>query len=217
VKIYCATSNPGKLREFRLAGEVLGIDIEPLAGIKSIQAPEESGATFEENARIKAAYYSHFAPGPLFADDSGLEVDALDGAPGVHSARFAGGAGDEANNRLLLERLGNNPQRAARFVCVIALADGGRLRQTFRGTVEGRILEEPRGPNGFGYDPLFYYPPFGCSFGETAPERKLTVSHRGAALRALFRHLSQWVGPLGPQPTPSSASSAGPVPPAKNR
>jgi XTP/dITP diphosphohydrolase len=79
--------------------------------------------------------------------------------------------------------------RSARFVCVIALVDGGRLLRTFRGAVEGRILEEPRGPHGFGYDPLFYYPPFGCSFGEAAPERKLTVSHRGAALRALFRHL----------------------------
>ena len=130
-------------------------------------------------------------PGLLFADDSGLEVDALGGAPGVYSARFAGpGATDAANNQLLLERMRGERGRSARFVCVIALADGGRLLQIFRGAVEGQILEEPRGPHGFGYDPLFYYPPFGCSFGEAAPDRKLTVSHRGKALRALFQHLS---------------------------
>lgn len=191
MKIYCATGNPGKLREFHLAGELLGIDVEPLAGLKSIPAPEENGATFEENARIKAAYYSRFAPGPLFADDSGLEADTLGGAPGIYSARFAGpDASDDANNQLLIERMRGVRDRSARFVCVIALVHGGRLVETFRGAVEGQILEEPRGPNGFGYDPLFYYPPFGCSFGEVAPERKLTVSHRGAALRALFRHLS---------------------------
>jgi XTP/dITP diphosphohydrolase len=189
VKIYCATSNPGKLREFRLAGEVLGIDIEPLADMKSIAAPEENGATFEENARIKAAYYSRFAPGPLFADDSGLEVDALGGAPGVHSARYAGGAGDQANNRLLLDRLGDNPHRTARFVCVIALAEAGIVRATFRGTVEGQILYEALGPAGFGYDPLFYYPPFGCSFGEVDGEKKFAVSHRGNALRLMLESL----------------------------
>ncbi|MGD1072310.1 MAG: RdgB/HAM1 family non-canonical purine NTP pyrophosphatase [Bryobacteraceae bacterium] len=190
MKIYCATSNPGKLREFRLAGEVLGIDIEPLEGIKSIEAPEENGATFEENARIKAAYYSRFAPGPLFADDSGLDVDALGGEPGVHSARYAGGAGDEANSRLLLERLGDNPRRTARFVCVIALAEAGVVRATFRGTVEGEILHETRGPAGFGYDPLFYYAPFGCSFGEVDGEKKFGVSHRGNALRRMLEALS---------------------------
>jgi len=189
VKIYCATGNPGKLREFRLAGEVLGIDVEPLADMKSIAAPEENGATFEENARIKAAYYSRFAPGPLFADDSGLEVDALGGAPGVRSARYAGGGGDEANNRLLLDRLGDNPHRTARFVCVIALAEAGIVRATFRGTVEGEILREARGPAGFGYDPLFYYPPFGCSFGEVDGEKKFAFSHRGNALRLMLESL----------------------------
>src|SRR5262249_33654557 len=149
------------------------IDVEPLAGLKSIAAPEENGATFEENALIKAAYYSRFAPGPLFADDSGLEVDALNGEPGVWSARFAGpGATDAANNRLLLERLGDNPHRKARFVCAIGLAEGGGVRATFRGVVEGEILREPRGPGGFGYDPLFFYPPFGCSFGEVDGPKK---------------------------------------------
>jgi XTP/dITP diphosphohydrolase len=191
MKIYCATGNPGKLREFQLAGRVLGIDVEPLAGVKAVAAPEETGATFEENARIKAEYYSGFAPGPLFADDSGLEVDALAGAPGVFSARYAGeGATDAANNQLLLERLADNPQRAARFVCVIALAENGIVTATFRGAVEGEILHQPRGPAGFGYDPLFYYPPFAASFGEVDDERKFSVSHRGNALRALLRHLS---------------------------
>jgi XTP/dITP diphosphohydrolase len=191
VKIWCATGNPGKLREFRLAGKVLGIEIEPLASLKEITAPEETGATFEENARLKAEYYSRFSPGPLFADDSGLEVDALSGQPGVYSARFAGErATDEANNQLLLERLGANPNRTARFVCVIALAEAGLTIGTFRGTVEGEILTEARGPGGFGYDPLFYYPPFGCTFGEVEGERKFAVSHRGNALRALLDYLS---------------------------
>ncbi len=192
MKIYCATGNPGKLREFQLAGRVLNIDVEPLAGLKTITAPEESGATFEDNARIKAAYYSEFASGPLFADDSGLEVDALGGAPGVYSARFAGPeATDAANNRLLLERLGDNPNRTGRFVCVIALAEGGQVRATFRGVVEGEILREARGPGGFGYDPLFYYPPFGCTFGEVEGEKKFDVSHRGQALRQLLQYLSE--------------------------
>ena len=192
MKIYCATGNAGKLREFRLAGELLGIDIEPLADLKTIPAPEENGSTFEDNARLKAAYYSRFAPGPLFADDSGLEVDALGGAPGVYSARYAGvHATDQANNRLLLERLGDRPNRSARFVCVIALAEGGEVRQTFRGEVEGEILREARGPGGFGYDPLFYYPPFGCSFGEVDGEKKFDASHRGRALRALLDYLGE--------------------------
>ncbi len=189
--VYCATGNPGKLREFRLAAEQGGIQVETMPGLADLPPCAETGATFEANAILKAEYYGRHAPGLLFADDSGLEVDALGGAPGVYSARFAGpDATDESNNRLLLERMRGVRGRSARFVCVIALVDGGRLLRTFRGAVEGRILEAPRGPHGFGYDPLFYYPPFGCSFGETAPERKLTVSHRGAALRALFRHLS---------------------------
>jgi len=189
--IYCATGNPGKLREFQLAARVLDIDIEPLPNLKSIAAPEEHGATFEENARIKAEYYSRLAPGPLFADDSGLEVDALGGEPGVRSARYAGGgAGDAANNRLLLERLGDREDREARFVCVIALAENGNTIQTFRGTVEGRILRDARGAAGFGYDPLFFYPPFGCSFGEVDGEQKFEVSHRGHALRKMLKYLA---------------------------
>ena len=189
--VSCATGNPGKLREFGLAAEQAGILVGTLPGLAAMPPCEETGATFEANAILKAEYYGRNEPGLLFADDSGLEVDALEGAPGVYSARFAGTAAtDQANNQLLLDRMRGVRDRSARFVCVIALADGGRLLETFRGVVEGQILEAPRGPNGFGYDPLFYYPPFRCSFGEADPEQKLTVSHRGAALRAMFRHLS---------------------------
>lgn len=160
--------------------------IEPLPGLADILPCDETGVTFEENAVEKALYYGSRTSGWLFAEDSGLEVDALNGAPGVYSARYADpGATDESNNALVLERLGSSMQRSARFVCVIALAHAGRVVKTFRGTVEGEILHSPRGPNGFGYDPIFYYPPFGCSFGEVDRERKQTVSHRGAALRLL--------------------------------
>jgi XTP/dITP diphosphohydrolase len=191
MKILCATGNPGKLREFRLAGELLGVDVEALPDLKSIAAPEETGATFEENARLKAEYYSRFAEGLLFADDSGLVVDALRGEPGVYSARYAGEhATDEENNRLVLERLGDNTHRTARFVCVIALAQGGETVATFRREVEGELLHEARGPAGFGYDPLFYYPPFGCSFGEVDGAKKFGVSHRGNAVRAMLSYLS---------------------------
>jgi XTP/dITP diphosphohydrolase len=188
LRLYCATTNPGKLREFQsmLAGS---IQVESLPGLTGIPVCEETGATFEENAIQKAVYYSRFCDGPLFVDDSGIEADALDGAPGVYSARFGGpDASDEANNRLLLERMKGVSDRTARFVCVVALAAVGKLLRTFRGEVEGELLNEPRGPNGFGYDPLFYYPPFGCSFGEVAPEKKMAVSHRGKALRAMLAY-----------------------------
>jgi XTP/dITP diphosphohydrolase len=191
VTVCCATGNPGKLREFRLAAAQAGVQVETLPGLAEMPPCKETGDTFEANAILKAEYYGRHASGLLFADDSGLEVDALGGAPGVYSARFAGpGATDEANNQLLLERMRGIRNRSARFVCVIALVDCGHLQAVFRSTVEGQILEEPRGSNGFGYDPLFYWAPFGCSFGEVAPELKLTVSHRGAALRSLFGHLS---------------------------
>ena len=190
--IWCATGNPGKLREFRLAASVLNVDIQPLDGLKQIEAPEETGATFEENAALKAVYYSQFAPGRLFADDSGLEVDALGGEPGVRSARYAGDdATDAANNQLVLDRLAGKSDRTARFVCVIAVAEAGKLLATFRGSVEGRIIDELRGAGGFGYDPMFYYPPYGCTFGEVEGERKFAVSHRGEALRKMLSWLTE--------------------------
>lgn len=184
--LYCATTNLGKLREFAMAGSDL-YTIEPLPGLAEIPAPEETGSTFEANAIGKALHYGRHTDGWLFAEDSGLEVDALNGDPGVYSARYAGeGAGDQENNRLVLEKLGASADRSARFVCVIALVYGGKQVKTFRGAVEGQILNEARGSSGFGYDPIFYYPPFGCSFGEVDGAQKQPVSHRGAALRMMM-------------------------------
>jgi XTP/dITP diphosphohydrolase len=186
VIVYCATSNPGKLREFQLAAP--DFDIRPLP--KRVPPPDETGETFEENAAIKAEAYGAHVDGYLFADDSGLEVDALDGAPGVHSARYAGEhATDAENNGLLLERLHGVGNRTGRFVSVIALVRDGKLVKSFRGSVEGRILDGPRGSGGFGYDPLFFYEPFGCTFGEATIEQKMTVSHRGLALDQMFTYL----------------------------
>ncbi|MEP7367670.1 MAG: non-canonical purine NTP pyrophosphatase, partial [Acidobacteriota bacterium] len=143
--LYCATSNPGKLREFQLAAERLAgpdLHVETVPGLSALEAPEETATTFAGNAALKAMYYSRHAPGPVFADDSGLEVDALDGAPGVYSARYAGpDATDAGNNALVLERMLAKEDRTARFVCVIALAEGGRLIETFEGRVEGVLLE----------------------------------------------------------------------------
>ena len=167
-----------------------GIELTLLPDFDRIPACPETGATFDENAVRKATYYGRHAGGLLFAEDSGIEVDALGGAPGVRSARFAGeGATDEANNRLLLERLRGVADRTARYRAVIALVDYGKLVRTFHGSVEGRIAEEPRGTNGFGYDPLFYYPPLNCTFAELPPEEKNARSHRRAAFAGLLGFL----------------------------
>ena len=191
MKLYCATTNHGKLAEFQLAGRQSGaVDIEVMPGLRNMPPCEETGQTFRDNAVQKALYYSAHVPGYLFVDDSGLAVDALNGAPGVHSARFAGAhADDRANNALLLEKMRGVTDRRARFVCVVALAQDGRLVETFEGTIEGELLDGPRGGGGFGYDPLFYCPPFGCTLAEATEEQKILVSHRGKALRAMFRYL----------------------------
>jgi XTP/dITP diphosphohydrolase len=175
VKIHCATSNPGKLREFQQAAP--DFEIVPI----SLPAPEETGRTFEENALLKARYYGARIDGYLFVDDSGIEVDALHGRPGVDSAHF--------NNDWLLDQLRGVENRAARFACVIALVFNNEPARLFRGQVEGRILREPRGNNGFGYDPLFYYEPFGCTFGEADTAAKMRVSHRAQALAKMFTFL----------------------------
>jgi XTP/dITP diphosphohydrolase len=180
VIVYCATTNPGKLREFRMAAP--DFDIRTV----SVSAPEEHGQTFEENACAKALYYGALVDGYLFADDSGIEVMALGGEPGVDSARF--------DNVWLLDQMCGVEDRAARFVCVIALVRAGALVGTFRGSVEGTIVvgtteDAPRGSNGFGYDPLFYYAPLGCTFGEATTEQKMRVSHRAQALGAMFTYL----------------------------
>jgi XTP/dITP diphosphohydrolase len=200
VIVYCATSNPGKLREFQLAAP--DFDLRQLP--RPIAPPDETGSAFEDNAAIKALYYGGFAGGYLFADDSGLEVDALGGAPGVHSARYAGPeATDADNNSLLLRRLEGAADRRARFICVIALVNDGKLVRTFRGAVEGRILDAPRGRGGFGYDPLFYYEPFGCTFGEAAIADKMRVSHRAQALEAMFTFLRGNAASAGSQSSSS--------------
>ena len=183
--LYCATGNPGKLREWQQA--LAGWELKVVA----LAPCEESGQTFEENACQKAVYYSKHAPGLLFAEDSGLEVDALGGAPGVYSARFAGeAANDEDNNRLLIEKMRGVRDRSARYVCVIAVAEAGAVLRTFRGEVEGKIIDTPRGGNGFGYDPYFFYGPFQSTFAEASTEQKQTVSHRGRALAAMAEWLS---------------------------
>lgn len=189
-RLYCATGNAGKLREFRMAALHAPVEIELLPGYKEFPPCVEDGATFEANAIKKALHYAPHATGPLFADDSGLEVDALGGAPGVYSARFSGpGATDESNNRLLLEKLRGISSRAARFVCAIALVESGSVVGVYHGAVEGYLIDEPRGTGGFGYDPLFFCPAFGCTFGEATPEQKFSLSHRGRALRAMLEAL----------------------------
>lgn len=203
--LYAATSNPGKLAEFQAAAREapIALQVEPLPGFASLPHCLEDGATFAENARKKALHYSGLADGLVFADDSGLEVDALGGAPGVLSARYSVHAGspapnldagsDARNNEKLLRALAALPQvrRQARFICVIALARAGRLLDTFEGRAEGVIADAPRGRGGFGYDPLFLLPELSRTFGELAPEEKLRHSHRGRA----FRALALWLAP----------------------
>ncbi|MBI3475937.1 MAG: RdgB/HAM1 family non-canonical purine NTP pyrophosphatase [Acidobacteria bacterium] len=200
MQVLVATSNPGKLRDFAGAAETHGVRIVGIPGFSSLPQVVEDGQTFEANACKKATEYSLAAPGQLvLADDSGLEVDALGGAPGVHSARYAAeqphlvGANteDHANNARVLRELGNvaDEQRGARFVCVLAAARDGKTIATFRGESAGVILNEPRGENGFGYDPLFYFPHIGKTFAELTAVEKSRYSHRGKA----FREFLAWV------------------------
>ena len=193
-RLLVATLNPGKVREFAAALIPAGIEVQGLDSIEHPPRIEETGATFEANARLKAEGYSRHTEWPVLADDSGLEVDALGGAPGVWSARYGGGGLDDAaRNRKLLEALaGVAPdQRGARFRCALAVAWSGETLATFEGVVEGRILDEPRGHNGFGYDPLFFHPESGCTTAELATDAKQRISHRGQAIAALLAALEQ--------------------------
>jgi XTP/dITP diphosphohydrolase len=190
--LHACSSNASKLAEFSLAAEQAGSEFQilPLPGLKQIAPPEETGETFEENAVSKALYYSRFSEELVFADDSGLEVDALGGAPGILSARFAGlEATDEENNTLLLKSMADGVPREARFVTAIALAKAGKLITVAHGNVTGDILTEARGTGGFGYDPLFFYPPLDRSFAELSDAEKFAVSARGNATRNLLRWL----------------------------
>lgn len=194
-KMVLATSNANKLREIR---EILGdLDVEIISladvGLAGIEIVED-GSTYEENSLKKAREIMVRTGLDTIADDSGLEVDALDGAPGIYSARFSGeGATDACNNILLLEKLQNVQEeaRTARFVSAVsvAFADGREL--AVRGTVEGRIGFEPQGENGFGYDPLFYYPEADCTFAQMDSGLKNRISHRSRALRALHDALKE--------------------------
>ncbi|HVO60480.1 MAG TPA: RdgB/HAM1 family non-canonical purine NTP pyrophosphatase [Terriglobales bacterium] len=201
-RILIATSNAGKLRDFAGAAKEHGVEVSGLPDFASLPAVVEDGATFEENARKKAEFYSRSAPGYIvLADDSGIEIDALNGAPGVHSARYAAevpheaefNTPDEENNACVLRELKGVPpeRRTGRFVCVIAAARNGATVATFRGEAEGVILDNPRGTNGFGYDPLFYFPPIKKAFAELTSEEKARHSHRGAALRKFLEWCDQ--------------------------
>jgi len=196
-RILIATSNPGKIRDFAGAASVRGIEVAQLPNFTSLPSVIEDGTTFEANARKKAEAYSRYAAGELvIADDSGLEVDALGGAPGVHSARYAAdephaaetNTDDEANNAKLVREIRGVPpeERTARFVCWIAAAREGETLAVFEGEAQGIIVEQARGSNGFGYDPLFYFPSIGKTFAELSSEEKAKYSHRGAAFRAFL-------------------------------
>ena len=189
-RLLVATTNPGKLREILGLLDGVANQLSTVADWPSVKAPEETGATFAENARLKALYYAAATGLPTVAEDSGLEIDALGGTPGVESARFGGAESTYPEKfQLIYARLRGTPKdAAARFVCALALADSGRIVFEASGTVEGTIAPAPRGSGGFGYDPIFYYPPFGCTLAE-AGERKAEVSHRARAFRKLRAHL----------------------------
>lgn len=190
--LLVATFNSGKLREFHdyLAG--LPFDVIGLNRLLEVSPSPEDGNTFEQNAQQKARYYSRFFPGLTLADDSGLVVDALGGEPGIYSARYlSSSATDEQRCQEILARLQNvaEPVRTARFVCSLALARQGEVIQTFKGTVEGEIAREPRGSNGFGYDPIFLLPALNRTMAELSGSEKLAIGHRGQALRKMSDYL----------------------------
>ena len=196
-RILIATSNPGKIRDFAGAASPYGIEITPIPNFSSIPPVVEDGLTFEANARKKAEAYSRYIAGEIvIADDSGLELDALGGAPGVHSARYAAdephraeaNTDDEANNAKLIREIKHVPaeKRTGRFVCWIAAARDGKTLAVFEGKAEGMILDAQRGTNGFGYDPLFYFPRIEKTFAQLSSEEKANYSHRGSAFRAFL-------------------------------
>lgn len=194
MRLLVATTNVGKVREIRelladIPYELVGLDRLP-----PIAPPEETGRTFAENARAKALYYAAAAGELTVAEDSGLEIDALDGAPGVESARFGGTDTTYPQKfELIYQQLRERgaASSTARFVCALAVARNGRIEFEATGSVEGAIAPEPSGAGGFGYDPIFFYPPFGCTLAEVAAERKSAVSHRGNAFRQLRAYLNQ--------------------------
>jgi XTP/dITP diphosphohydrolase len=192
MKLCLASGNPGKLHEFQVLAAGHALELQLLPGFAALPEFEENAPTFAENAAGKALYHSRHCEGMVFADDSGLVVPALGGAPGVHSARYAGaGASNEQRIAKLLAELQDKKgaERAAYFVCVIAAAQQGRAVAVVSAKVDGEILEAPRGRSGFGYDPVFFFPELAKSFAELQPEEKNQFSHRGKAFRRLMEVL----------------------------
>ena len=189
--IVVATRNQGKLREFQDLLLPLGSDILSLADMSIVEDFEETGQTFAENARIKAVSYSRLVPYPVLADDSGLEVAELGGRPGVHSARYAGAGASDSDRvqKLLGELAASDGERAARFVCNLALAQDGIVLHESEGECAGIIAAEPRGANGFGYDPVFYFPSLGKTLAELGEAEKNRISHRARAVSSLLDQL----------------------------
>ena len=191
-RLLVSTTNPGKLREIReLLGDV-PVDLASLSDIEETQAPEETGLTFAENARLKAWYYAAHAGLPTVAEDSGLVIDALDGEPGIHSARFLyPDATYPERFTEIYRRLIQRPSapRTARFICALAVVDHGDVVFEATGVVEGEIVDPPRGERGFGYDPIFFYPPYGTTLADVTQDAKLAIAHRGQA----FRQLADWL------------------------
>jgi XTP/dITP diphosphohydrolase len=193
-RLILASSNPGKLREFQVLAAGHAVEMDLLPGFAEVPEFPEDAPTFAENAAGKALYYSKYCEEDVFADDSGLVVPALDGAPGVLSARYAGpGASSETRNAKLLNELQGKKggERGAYFVCVIALARRGRCEAVVSAKVDGEILEAPRGGGGFGYDPVFFDPALGKSFAELTANEKNVHSHRGKAFRRLMEALER--------------------------
>jgi XTP/dITP diphosphohydrolase len=204
--LYLASSNPGKLRELAALAAAAGLELALLPGYDRLPSAAEEDSSFALNALEKALHYSQTTDLPVLGDDSGLVVDALGGRPGVHSARYAGPrATDDDNNRKLLEELGDVPaeKRMARYVCVLALAWRNRTLALFSDSCQGRILEAPRGEGGFGYDPLFFFPPLERTLAEVSAEEKNQHSHRAKAFRKLLAYLGQPPFALPPRPEPA--------------
>jgi XTP/dITP diphosphohydrolase len=190
VKVIVATTNQGKAREIRQILEGSGAELLTLSDLQGIPEPEETGTSFAENARLKAIYYATATGLPSVADDSGLEIEALDNLPGMHSARWEGTNYEIKFQKIyqLLQARGLKTSRA-RFVAAVAFAIGDRIEFEAEGIVNGEIAPAPRGSHGFGYDPIFYYPPFGCTLAEVDGAAKAAVSHRGAAFRQFKEYL----------------------------
>ena len=192
MRLLVATTNQDKLREIRVLLSDVAVDLLTLRDLPAVPEPEETGTTFAENALLKARYYAEASRLMTVAEDSGLVIDALDGEPGVRSARFVRPDASYAERfDVILRRLSERPERgrSARFLCAVAVVDGPRVLFETIGRVEGEIAAAPRGDRGFGYDPIFYYPPYHATLAEVTEDRKLAVAHRGEA----FRKFAIWL------------------------